>query len=237
MRHKLPHPIWNLIALFFVAWFGIAGWLLLDGDTSPVVQLAFALCGSLGLFAGSTGGLYRGAGRILSRIRIRNQNIGCLSLTLFCLMIVGAVMAPIFIHGFHRVKVERVASALKSEGFQLLEYADKHGGVLPENMRGKNVYRYIRPVAKREQDHLGPFVWCGSLSGLRVKDVANPKRVVVAYTREPDGVYCPVLYLDGHIKSVYTQDQLNKILRERPALLAVAKRRKAERVSGARNPL
>ncbi len=230
MNRRIPNSAWNIIAVFFIAWFGVAGWLLLDGDTSPTVQLAFALCGSLGLLTGSTGGLFRGAGRGLGRIWISNQNSGCLASVLFLLMFVGAILGPVFVNCYHRAGKARVASDLKREGLQLLEYADKHNGLLPENMRGKNVYRCIRPVARRKQDRLGPFVWCGSLSGLRVKHVATPERVAVAYTREPDDAYRPVLYLDGHVKYVYTQDQLNKILRERTALLVKAKRLKGKRI-------
>lgn len=236
MNRKVPKSLWNILALFFLASSAIAGWLLVEGDISPVVRLAFALCGSLGLLTGSVGQLFYSLDKLLSAFGKRcngmgRQNLGCWMGIFVFVALVALILAPVFIVAHQRARSAQIASDLKNEGLQLLEYADKHDGILPANMGRGNIYRYIRSTAKGRNYFRGPFVWCGELGGLQVNDVAHPEEVVVAYATERDGLRCPVLYLDGHVKNAHSRKELRQLLRLRPALIASALQAKTKRDS------
>lgn len=236
MNRKLPKSLWNTLALFFLASSAIAGWLLVEGDTSPVVRLAFALCGSMGLFTGSVGQLFCTFDKLLSAFgkrcnRIGRQNLGCWIGIFIVISFIALILAPVFIVAHQRARSAQIASDLKNEGLQLLEYADKHDGILPADMGRGNVYQYINSTVKGSNYFRGPFVWCGELGGLQLDDIAHPEHVVVAYATERDSLRYPVLYLDGHVKNAYSRNELRKLLRLRPALIAPALQAKAKRDS------
>lgn len=220
MNH-LPKAFWNVIAVLLVAGFGVAAWLLIGGDTSPPIRLAFAVSGSLGLLSVSRGGIFLLAGR--AYLRARRWQRGCVVTTCVITIIVG-VLTPPFIDFRDGMRTYSMSVPLFMEQRELSEYASKHGGSFPPDMHSDHIYRYIK------KQSLGvSLVWCSALGGLREGDMADARRIVAAYAREPVGRYRPVLFLNGYKEDVIEDNHLLKMLRERPALLAHAKRARAIR--------
>ncbi|MBC8139374.1 MAG: hypothetical protein H8F28_26150 [Fibrella sp.] len=93
-----------------------------------------------------------------------------------------------------------------------------------------HIYAYIPRAKSPEGDSSSdkPLAWCGELSGLRLEYIAHPEQVVVAYSPRPIGSYYGVLFLNG-VSYSREKPELDRLLRERPALIAPAKREKAKR--------
>ena len=219
MSRRLSKAVWNALAVFFAAWCLVAVWLLLGGDESPVVRLAFAVCAAIGVYAGSVSGLFRTLRRVLNWIDRKSLCGWCAGLT--AALVTYALLSPTFQLAQSKSYTSRVASYVKEEGYQLRTYSERHDGTLPPDM-------------KRWRDAQNLLVWSVALNGLRTSDIATPENVVVAYTRENIGNDIhpygqAVLYLDGRVKYAITRQALLDELRERPALLAHAQRAKAKR--------
>ncbi len=242
---NLPKPVWNLLAVFFAAWGVASAWLLLGGDTSAVVRLAFALCGAAVLFAGSVGGLLRAVGQVIHWF-FSGKPGKCLvaSAVLFFLW---ATFSPVFTLSREKVRLTSTMSDMKNEGLALLFYAESHEGILPPDMRNGYIdtslatHIHYRDFGKYPP-YGKPYVWCKQLAGLRLSDIAKPEEVVAAYSRvhKERGtnreVYV-VLFLDGHAKRFLERQKTLNLIRERPALLAHAVRVKANRDAAVKPPM
>jgi hypothetical protein len=223
MRLKISHPVWHLLSVFFLVWFIVIGGLLINGETSPVVRLAFALCGSFCLVAGSRAGWVRP--------RLPKPSVGWIVGFLVCGMLT-AIVLPVILLARDIARKSAMHRDLRIEGQRLLKYAEDHDGVLPPKIGGRSVYKYI---ASAETEAKGgsygrPFVWCADLSGLHLAEIPNRENLVVAYSTDPVGKSYGVLFLSGYSFS-RTKHQLDQLLRERPALIAKAKRLKAKRAT------
>lgn len=209
--------------LFFLTWCAVAGWLLWEGDASVIVRFAFALCGTLAVSAARGGGVLVVLLNILTRKRV------WLRLLLFLMILsVGGVFVGVVHQAQGMARTSGADSNLKEHGVALLRYASEHEDTLPRDMRRLSLYRLIAPWKSggRNSPDVGDthFVWCAELSGLRLRDIKHPEKIVAAYTAEPVSSFgYSVLFLDGHVKHVRTRGDLLALIRPRIALLSTAK--------------
>ncbi|MBC8143191.1 MAG: hypothetical protein H7Y38_17330 [Armatimonadetes bacterium] len=241
MPANLPKPVWNLFAVFFAAWGAASAWLLVGGESSPVVRLAFALCGAATLFAGSVGGLFRAVGRGTVRVLswLTGEKLGCWMGVLVVIALFASVLVPVFQQAHSKSEVASQCSELKQEGLALHLYANEHNEILPPDMREN--YLNVSLASNVTQGYFtnalrrGGNVWCKEFAGLRLSDIAHPEKIVAAYSRKSFGGHGhAVLYLDGHVQCAHNKVKLARQLRQRPSLLAHAVRARAKRYADAK---
>jgi hypothetical protein len=235
MKTQLPKSIWTILFFFFLFPFLSASAVLLGGDRSSVVRLAFALCGFVILYIGGTHGLFptlRHGARWWHELSARKQfrQWLCVGMILSCTVL---ILTPPFLQARSMARAASLSSELKIYGLALLEFAGANHGNLPPHTGRKHIGTYLSPhyrVSSLPTTGFGkPFVWCNALSGLRLRDVKKPEEVIVAYACQPAGSFgYAALYLDGHVKYLRHQ-QLREQLRDREALLAPAIQAKVSR--------
>ncbi len=229
MYAVLPKPVWSLLFAVFLAAFSVTSGLLLGGDRSFTIRLAFAVCGCIVVHTGRVGGAFYAA-----RCGLRSWHDLCVRKRLhgwacgmFVLSSLMALLALPFLQARHMARIAGVGGELKVYGLALSEYAEANNGTLPPHTDRKRIDAYLashrRHISPASTTKFGkPFVWCNALGGLRLNDIEKPDEVIVAYACEPAGSYgYAVLYLDGHVKHL-RQNRLREQLREREALLAPA---------------
>ena len=226
----LPRAIWNILFAFFLICSCVSGWLLWDGDPSPIVRLAFAVCSSLCLFTGKIGHSFYQIWKCLWAIYngVIRLHWGCL-ISLLIFGVLAIVLTPVFLQAQSMANFSCVLSDIKQEGVALITYAQDHGDTFPPDMRQGKVYNFIKPVLTKQS--LGrPFIWCGELSGLKRNDFTYPEEVVAAYASQPiRGWGYAVLFLDGHVKATPTRTTLLKYLKPRQKLVYLAKQAHVKR--------
>lgn len=230
MKNNPPAAAWNVLAAFFLAWLITSALLMIGGDESPELRFAFAFSGFMCIGAGFRGSLFKGFR--LGIASIQRKHLYCMLSLLSGVLMVAALFVPVVIQLRDYGQKSVNHSALRREGASLLEYVEKHNGILPLKMGGSNVYKYITGAQTQEGPIIvgHPFVWCGELSEIRLTDVAQPEKVVLAYTTQPIGSDYGVLFLTG-ISYSRKKHELDRLLHERPGLLADAIHARDKRVT------
>lgn len=218
----LPRSVWNLVAIFFLGWFVLATWLLGDGDQSPLVRFAFALAGSLSLFAGSAGG---GLCYLAKFIKRFSSWITILILIGFLL----SIFLPVINAGYAKARAASSVSALKQSGLAILIYAEHHNDALPPKMKWEamepQLRRYFDPKRGEHPSNIDPasgepFVWRRVFGGFHLSDIKAPDKVIIAYSQPYNDLgddYRSVLFLDGHTKR-YSDSDFWKVWSAQPEL-------------------
>ncbi|MBC7809020.1 MAG: hypothetical protein H7145_23035, partial [Akkermansiaceae bacterium] len=193
MNRKLPEFLWKLATVFFFAWFTTTGWFLFRGDDSPVMRLAFAVCGYLWLLADSNTGLFHRFRQQISSIhewscrkRVYGWTVGVILLSF------PVCYGLEFLNGARNFYREaHVHREIKREGEALLTYTSKRGGILPSNLHKVVAYRGVHQRQTQQEPpskiYGMPFIRQGELSGLSLTDIREPGKVIVMYSREIPG--------------------------------------------------
>lgn len=226
MMPKTPKPsplTYGIFAVFFFAWCAVAGYLLLGGDTDPVTRLVFAGCGVSGVFAALRGGLanYR---LNINRNTFRVPVWGRVVLVLFALVAGGLWFAVRSVNSFYAD--DFTSYPMREQVVALQEYAEKHEGYLPPDMRSETVTRYLglRFRTPHPEKRGEPYVWNNRLSGRKIAAFKTPEKVVAVYSqpisKRGDRV---VIFLDRHSRYHVYPKELQQMLRESDAEIAKAK--------------
>ncbi|MBC7807072.1 MAG: hypothetical protein H7145_13085 [Akkermansiaceae bacterium] len=238
MNRKLPTFLGKLAAIFFFAWFTMAGWFLFCGDDSPVMRLAFAVCGCLWLFADSHGGLSQRLRQQISSVHewsCRKRLYGwAVGVILVSFPVCYGVEFLNGVRDFYREG--HVRYEIVREGEAILNYTVEHGGILPSNLHGAADDRdFLRKETRKEPPTKPPgmpFIRQGELSGLSITDIREPGKVIVMYSRETPGQDGRVaFFLDGNAKIIRDRVRFSILLREQGSHLAHAVNAKVMRLA------
>ncbi|MBC8135807.1 MAG: hypothetical protein H8F28_07985 [Fibrella sp.] len=227
---------WNLLVVFFLLWSVMAGWFIFCGDDSPVMRLAFALCGCLCLFADANGGLFQSISRCVRCIHewsYRKRLYAWASGILFLSFPMGGGLEYFSgVRDFYRES--HIFHEIKRDGTAILDYAKSDPRKLLPNMRTTAILRGVF-----EQDTRGttstrlygrPFIRQTALSGVSLSDIREPENVVVLYSRAIEGREGRVAFFaDGSAKIIRSQMEFSILLRNQSGLLADASRVKTKR--------
>ncbi|MBC8143192.1 MAG: hypothetical protein H7Y38_17335 [Armatimonadetes bacterium] len=221
-----PSPIsYNLFALFFAFCGAVTLYLLAGGDTAPEIRLSFAVCGMLTVYAATMGGLFRHV-----KIKPAAFRVPVWGRVVLVLLATGAWILWQLVSQLRESYADTFAKSGMTQHYMALEeYAKKHNGTLPPDMRSDKIARYLG-IRFRTADtkwHGQPYVWNNKLAGKKIAAFPERANVVVLYsqpiTKRKTRV---VLFLNGRTDYGVSAKELTRLLRESDTSITAAKRSK-----------
>lgn len=210
---------------------------------SPAIRVAFVVCGLLGLFTESRGGGFHYIGAKCLQF-VKRWQIRIVSLILVGFLV--SIFLPVWNVGYNSAHATSSLSSLRQLGLALSRYTEAHDGHLPDRVGSEKMFLQLSPYfvsgihdapARPQEFPLRicrasgkPFVWRRSLSGLKVANVKNRDKIIVAYsqTYRNMGQHRSVLFLDGHVKQYGFPDDFWKVWRDQPSLKSLTTQGKTE---------